>query len=67
MAAVLDEQKRGYFFHRHDGGHSSACFVELNWMWSFRRNRSFLAFTNRVGYGIETDGVVSPGGGCANY
>ncbi len=39
----------------------------VNWMWNFRRNRSFLAFTNRVGYGIETDGVVFPQGECANY
>ncbi len=36
-------------------------------MWNFRRNQSFLAFTNRVGYGIGVDGVVAAQGGGDNF
>jgi esterase/lipase superfamily enzyme len=58
MLPILDEQKRGFFFHRHDGEHSDNCFVQLNWMWNFRLNQSFLAFTNRRGYGITPKQTV---------
>lgn len=60
MRPVLDNQKRGFYYHRHSGGHSGVAFVQMNWMWNFRRNQSFLAFTNRGGYGIEPDQTVSP-------
>lgn len=53
MQPVFDAQKRGFFFNRHGGGHSEDCFVQMNWMANFRRNQSFLAFTNRVGYGVN--------------
>jgi predicted esterase len=43
MAPVLEGQKRGFFYNRHGGGHSDECFVRLNWMWNFRRDRSFLS------------------------
>jgi hypothetical protein len=58
MLPVLDEQKRGFFYHRHDAGHSDNCFVQLNWMWNFRLNQSYLAFTNRRGYGINPNQTV---------
>ncbi len=51
MQPVLDAQKRGFSYLRTNGGHSSDTYVQLNWMWNFRRDQSFLAFTNRVGYG----------------
>ena len=65
MVPVLDKQKRGFFYHRHNGGHSEDCFVQMNWMWNFRLNQSFLAFTNRKGYGITPDATIpmgTPGG-----
>jgi hypothetical protein len=52
MQPVLDQQRRGFFYNRHQYGHSEDCFVQLDWMWSFRLDRSFLAFTNRSGYGV---------------
>jgi len=58
MRPILDEQKRGFFYHRHNGEHSDNCFVQLNWMWNFRLNQSFLAFTNRSGYGISPKQTV---------
>lgn len=61
MQPVLDAQKRGFFYHRHNGGHSEDCFVQMNWLWNFRKNQSFLAFTNRSGYGIEPDETVTVG------
>ena len=60
MRPVLDSQKRGFYYHRHSGGHSDVNFVQMNWMWNFRLNQSFLAFTNRSGYGIEPDQTVDP-------
>jgi predicted esterase len=60
MRQVLDSQKRGFFYYRHSGGHSSVAFVQMNWMWNFRLNQSFLAFTNRSGYGIKPDQTVNP-------
>ncbi len=53
MQPVLDAQKRGFFFNRHGYGHSEDCFVQMNWLANFRLNQSFLAFTNRVGYGVN--------------
>lgn len=60
MRPVFDTQKRGYFYMRHDSedAHSAACFVRMNWMWNFRLNQSFLAFTNRSGYGIGVNETV---------
>ncbi len=60
MNTVFDLQKRGFFYHRHWSGHSEDCFVQLNWMWNFRLDQSFLAFTHRRGYGIRPDETVSP-------
>jgi len=60
MRPVMDSQKRGFFYYRHSGGHSDACFVQMNWLWNFRRNQSFLAFTNRQGYGLAPDRTVDP-------
>lgn len=60
MCPVLESQKRGFFYHRHSGGHSAITFVQMNWMWNFKRNESFLAFTNRNGYGIEPNQTVNP-------
>ncbi|MFZ5453357.1 MAG: alpha/beta hydrolase-fold protein [Thermodesulfobacteriota bacterium] len=53
MQPVFDTQKRGFFYLRHPWGHSDECFVQMNWLANFRRNQSFLAFTNRSGYGVE--------------
>lgn len=53
MQPVFDAQKRGFFYFRHGGEHSDECFVQMNWMANFRRNQSFLAFTNRTGYGVN--------------
>jgi pimeloyl-ACP methyl ester carboxylesterase len=52
MAPVLDAARRGYSYLRTAGGHSADTFVQLNWMWNFRRNQSHLVFTNRSGYGV---------------
>ncbi len=60
MRPALDSQKRGFFYYRHSGGHSAVAFVQMNWMWNFRLNQSFLAFTSRSGYGIAPDQTVSP-------
>ena len=59
MAPLLDQQKRAYFYFRHTDGHSSYGFVQMNWMWNFRRDQAFLAFTNRSGYGIGLDQAVT--------
>jgi hypothetical protein len=53
MFPVLDAQKRGFFYHRHAEGHSDYCFVQMNRLANFRRDQSFLAFTNRSGFGVE--------------
>lgn len=60
MTPVFDQQKRGFFFYRHTGGHSDGVFVRMNWMWNIRLNQSYLAFTNRSGYGITPAQAVSP-------
>ncbi len=67
MRPVLDAQRRGFFYFRHNGEHSDAAFVQMNWMWNFRRNQSFLAFTNRSGYGIANNATVDPWGSCTEY
>lgn len=61
IRGTFDDQRYGFFFHRHSGGHSEDCFVSLNWMWNFRKNQSYLAFTNRSGYGIGVNQTVNPG------
>ncbi len=52
MQPVLDSQRRGFYYYRHAGGHSDYCFIQMNWLWNFRHDQSFLAFTNRAGYGV---------------
>lgn len=61
MRPVFDGQKRAFFYNRHPGGHPVDCYLYLNRMWNFRRNLSFLAFTNRSGYGVapEETGFVN--------
>ncbi len=61
MQRVADEQKRGLSYLRHPGGHSEHNFIRLNWLWNFRRDRSFLAFTNRSGYGaaLDANGMIN--------
>ncbi|MCP4694116.1 MAG: prolyl oligopeptidase family serine peptidase, partial [Desulfobacterales bacterium] len=61
MRTVMDEQHRGFSYYRHAGGHSDENFIRLNWMWNFRKNRSFLSFTNRSGYGAapSANGVIN--------
>ncbi|NLI33835.1 MAG: hypothetical protein GX422_13820 [Deltaproteobacteria bacterium] len=61
MQPHFDRQKRGFFYHRHNSGHSEDCFVKMNQMWNFRRNQSFLAFTNRSDFGIGPRQSVNPG------
>ena len=46
MQPVLADQRRGYYYYRHGGGHSDDCFVQMNWMWNFRLNQSFLDLSN---------------------
>jgi pimeloyl-ACP methyl ester carboxylesterase len=53
MQPVFDAQRRGFFYSRHAWGHSEDVFVQMNWMANFRRNQSFLAFTNRSSYGVN--------------
>jgi hypothetical protein len=53
MQPLFDTQKRGFVYLRHPWGHSEECFVQMNWLANFRRNQSFLAFTNRRGFGVE--------------
>ena len=60
MQEICDVQKRGFYYYRHWGGHSDNGFLQLNWMWNFRRDQSFLALTNRSGYGIEPEEAVNP-------
>ncbi|MCP4687621.1 MAG: prolyl oligopeptidase family serine peptidase, partial [Desulfobacterales bacterium] len=61
MQTVMDGEKRGCSYFRHPGGHSDEDFIRLNWMWNFRKNQSFLSFTNRSGYGVDlsTNGVIN--------
>lgn len=46
LAAALKAKKFGYTYQRHTGGHSNENFIHLDWLLSFRKNQSYLAFTN---------------------
>lgn len=46
MRPVLESQRRGFHYNRHDGGHAADAFIQLNWMWNLRLDQSFLALTN---------------------
>ena len=57
MQPVFDDQRRAFFYFHHSGDHSDACLVQMNWLWNFRLNQSFLAFTNRSGYGAAPGAI----------
>nr|HPJ89620.1 hypothetical protein [Thermotogota bacterium]HPR96803.1 hypothetical protein [Thermotogota bacterium] len=48
-------------YHRHNGEHSEDCFMQLNWLFNFRKNQSYLVFTDRSGYGIAEGEFVGMG------
>ncbi|OGJ85728.1 MAG: hypothetical protein A2268_11715 [Candidatus Raymondbacteria bacterium RifOxyA12_full_50_37] len=49
----LELQRRGYTFYRHSGGHSDQNFMRYRRLRNFRKDQSYLAFTNRD-YGINS-------------
>lgn len=61
LVNVMDDLKQGFFYHRHNGEHSEDCFMQLNWLFNFRKNQSYLVFTNRSGYGIAAGQTVGMG------
>jgi hypothetical protein len=49
----LEISRRGYTFNRYDGGHSGFNWLKFNWLRGFRKDQSYLAFTNRD-YGVNS-------------
>lgn len=49
LLPALDDSRRGSMYYRINAGHTAGgIYVRWNWLRNFRKNRSFLAFTNRT-------------------
>lgn len=46
LADTLKKYRYGYSYFLFNGGHSDNCFVHWDWLANFRKNQSYLAFTN---------------------
>jgi pimeloyl-ACP methyl ester carboxylesterase len=54
LQPAMESQKRGYYYDRADAGHGGDDpYIHMNWLVNFRRDQSFLAFTNRS-YGLNS-------------
>ena len=57
----MEESRRGYIYNRYSGGHSGSSFIRWDRFRKFRKDQSFLAFTNR-NYGLNnfsTSGIFN--------
>jgi Malectin domain/Prolyl oligopeptidase family len=46
LMAALQAKRFGFSYQRHTGGHSGENFLHLDWLLGFRKDQSYLAFTN---------------------
>lgn len=46
LQTTLIAKKFGYSFNKHTGGHSAQNFMHIEWLMGFKKNQSYLAFTN---------------------
>jgi hypothetical protein len=57
LYGVLESGKHGYMYNRVNDGHSAGgIYIRWNWMRKFRRDQSYLVFTNR-NYGLNNEGI----------